>query len=218
MLYVVDWPLLAGLKDDTRRDVLGRARRRRFDRRQALFYEGDPSDGMHLVASGWVAVRVSTPLGDIATVAVVGPHEPLGEQSLLHDDDRRTASAVALAAVETLYLSRADFEAVRTTDPSVDRFLAGLFEERLRRTSARLLEALYVPTPQRVLRRVADVAATFGADGVIPLTQEDVATLAGTTRPTVNRALRKAEEAGAVSLTRGRIRIVDVAALGRLAR
>lgn len=214
----MEWPLLAGLADGTRRDVLGRARRRRFDRRQALFYEGDPSDGMHLVVSGWVAIRVSTPLGDTATVAVAGPHEPLGEQSLLNEDDRRSASAVALSATETLYLSRADFDAVRSTDPSVDRFLAGLFNDRLRRTSARLLEALYVPTPQRVLRRVAEVAETFGTDGVIPLTQEDVATLAGTTRPTVNRALRKAEEAGAVQLSRGRIRIVDVPALTRLAR
>ncbi|HXW34347.1 MAG TPA: Crp/Fnr family transcriptional regulator [Acidimicrobiales bacterium] len=213
----MDWPLFAGLKEETRRDVLARTRRRRFDRKQALFYEGDPSDGMHLVASGWVAVRVSTPLGDVATVAVVGPQEPLGEQSLLGDHDRRSASAIALSPVESLYLSRTDFDELREFDPSVDRFLAGLFNDRLRRTSARLLEALYIPTPQRVLRRLTEVAETFGDDGVIPLTQEDMATLAGTTRPTVNRTLRKAEEAGALSLARGRIRILDVSVLARLA-
>lgn len=214
----MEWPLLSGLGEGSRRDFLARARRRKFARKNALFYEGDPSDGMHMVVSGWVAVRTSTPLGDVATVAVVGPQEPLGEQSLLGDGDRRSASAEALSPVETMYLSRSDFEELRKVDPSVDRFLAALFNDRLRTTSARLLEALYVPTPQRVLRRLSDVAEKFGDEGLIPLTQEDVATLAGTTRPTVNRTLRKAEEAGAVTLSRGRIRILDASVLAKLAR
>ena len=41
--------------------------------------------------------------------------------------------------------------------------------------------------------------------------------MAGCTRPTVNRALRAAEEAGMVDLARRRIRVLDVAGLRRLA-
>lgn len=212
----VEGGLLADLDDGARRQFLAGARRRRYDRRQLLFHEGDPSDGMHLIDSGWVAIRVTTPLGDVATLAVVGPGEPVGEQSLI-GEAHRSASAVAITALSTLYIGRGAFDTLRKEEPAVDRFLAEMFEERLRRVSARLLEALYVPTTRRVLRRVADVADAFG-DDPLPLTQQDIATLAGATRPTVNRVLRQAEAAGAVKLARGSVRVVDTAALQRLAR
>ena len=56
------------------------------------------------------------------------------------------------------------------------------------------------------------------AVSVIPLTQEQLAEMAGTSRATVNRVLRQAEEAGAVSLSRGRIRVTDRALLVKRAR
>jgi CRP-like cAMP-binding protein len=208
--------LLDAVDGGVRRDVLRQAQRRRFDRRQVLFHEGDPSGGMHLIQSGWVAVRLTTPLGDVATVAVIGPREPLGEQSLVEDDGRRSTSAVSLTPVETLYLSREIFDDLRRHHPSVDRFLAALFNDRLQRVSARLVEALYVPAPDRVLRRIAELADTFGPEGTISLTQEDLASLAGTTRPTVNRVVRQAEKAGAVRATRGNLCVVDRELLTRL--
>jgi CRP-like cAMP-binding protein len=164
---------------------------------------------MYLVQAGWVAVRLTTPLGDVATVAVVGPREPLGEQSLVEDDGRRSTSAVTLTAVDTLYLSREVFDDLRLRHPAIDRFLATLFDDRLRRMSARLVEALYVPAPARVMRRIAELAETFGPDAAIPLTQEELASLAGTTRPTVNRAIRQAEESGALRSTRGRLYVLN---------
>lgn len=201
--------LLDAVDEGVRRDVVRQAQRRRFDRRQVLFHEGDPSGGMYLIQSGWVAVRLTTPLGDVATVAVIGPHEPLGEQSLVEDDGRRSTAAVSLTTVETLYLSREIFDDLRRHHPSVDRFLATLFNDRLKRVSTRLVEALYVAAPDRVLRRIAELADTFGPEGTIPLTQEDLASLAGTTRPTVNRVIRQAEKAGAVHATRGNLCVVD---------
>jgi CRP/FNR family cyclic AMP-dependent transcriptional regulator len=205
----VQWPLLEGLDPGVGRDILHETQRRRFGKRQTLFHEGDPSDGMHLIQSGWVAVRLTTPLGDVATVAVLGPHEPLGEQSLVEDGGRRSTSAVTLTPVETLYLSREIFETLRRRHPSVDRFLATLFDERLRRVSARLVEALYVPAPTRVMRRIAELADTFGPEAAIPLTQEDLASLAGTTRPTVNRVIRQAEKVGALRAARGQLFVLD---------
>jgi CRP/FNR family transcriptional regulator, cyclic AMP receptor protein len=213
----MQWPLLEELGDDVKREFLEQVRRRRFDRRQALFHEGDPSDGMHIVESGWVAVRLTTPLGDVATAAVVGPGEPLGEQSLVEEGGRRSTSAITLTATETLYISRAAFNEFRSRHPSIDRYLVALFDERLRRLSARLVEALYVPAPTRVMRRIAEMADTFGADRAIPLTQEDVASLAGTTRPTVNRVMGEAEKAGALRVARGSLSIVDKDLVTRMA-
>ncbi len=214
----MQWPLLEGLDPEVRTDILGVSQRRRFAKRETVFHEGDPSGGMHLIQSGWVAIRLTTPLGDVATVAVIGPLEPLGEQSLVEDGGRRSTSALTLTVVETWYLSRETFDDLRRRHPSVDRFLATLFDERLRRVSARLVEALYVPAPARVMRRVAELADTFGPDTAIPLTQEDLASLAGTTRPTVNRIIRQAEKAGAVQAERGQLFVVDRDAVAKLGR
>ena len=54
---------------------------------------------------------------------------------------------------------------------------------------------------------------------MIPLTQEDLAAMAGTSRATVNRVLREEERLGAVALERGRVTLLDPEALaGRCRR
>ena len=48
----VRWPLLASLPEPEVRELLSAARRRRFDRHEVVFHEGDPGDSMHLIDSG----------------------------------------------------------------------------------------------------------------------------------------------------------------------
>jgi CRP-like cAMP-binding protein len=83
---------------------------------------------------------------------------------------------------------------------------------------------MYVPVDQRVWQRLVELADTYSEPGdsasgaVIPLTQEDIAQLAGTTRPTVNRLLRNAESDGHVRMARARLEVLDVDALRTRAR
>ena len=70
------------------------------------------------------------------------------------------------------------------------------------------------------LRRLLEVAAAYGAVAVgvtVPLTQEQLAALAGTSRATVNAVLSAERQRGTVSLGRGRTTINDPAALARRA-
>ena len=52
----------------------------------------------------------------------------------------------------------------------------------------------------------------------MPLTQEDLADMAGTSRATVNRVLRDEERRDIVELARGRIRVRDLEGLRRRSR
>ena len=191
-------------------------RRRRFSRGEVLFHEGDPAAALHLLARGRVAVRVTTPLGDVATLDVLVPGDVLGELALLSPDGVRSATAVALEATESLVIDEGVFSALRRDDPSVAEVLVQLLGARVRHLIDRLVEALYVPADSRVLRRVLELARVYG--DVVPLTQEDLAGLAGTTRATVNRVLRREERSGALALARGRVTIVDAEALARRTR
>ena len=87
----------------------------------------------------------------------------------------------------------------------------------MRRLSERLTEALCTEARTRVLRRLLDLDAVFD-NGPVSVTQEEISTMAGTTRPTVNRVMQDLADAGIVELGRGRFTVVNAAALVREAR
>lgn len=210
--------LLEMLDDVEQREVLAAARRRRFKRSEVVFHDGDPGDTVHLVVDGHFAIRITTPMGDQAMVRVFGPADYFGELAVLSPGPRR-GSAISLDGGETLSLHREDFEELRATRPKINEALTDALVSEVRRLSVALIEALYVPVERRVWLRLIDLVELFGGDApvVIPLTQDDLAQLAGTTRPTANRVLRAGEEQGVLRLERGRIEVHDRAALRRLA-
>ena len=210
------------LPDETRRDMLKRARRRRFRRGEVVFHEGDPGDALHLVERGHLVVQRSTPLGDVATLVALGPGDVFGELAVVAPAPRN-ATVMAVEPAETLAVHRDLFEELRRSNSGLDRLLVGVLSAEVRRLSALLVEALYVPADKRVYLRLLDLARLFAVEGrngpiAIPLTQEQLAQMAGTSRPTANRLLRAAEKEGTIRMTRGRIEVVDLEAIARHAR
>jgi CRP-like cAMP-binding protein len=204
--------LFDGLDEQERRLVMARMVRRSFRKGDTLFHEGDLGDSLHLLVKGRVAIRVSTPSGDVATLTVLGPGSAFGEQALLSSDSRRTASVVALDPCESKVLQRRDFEDLRARHPSVERFLLDAMSEQVRRLSSQVLEALYVSADVRVIRRLNDLVGLYDTGSApvdIAVRQEDVASMAGTTRPTANRVLKQLEDEGVLTLGRGRIVVLD---------
>jgi CRP-like cAMP-binding protein len=216
-LEAVDWPLLADLPPEDVRELLAIARRRTFDRGEIVFHRDDPADSLHLIARGRFGARVTTPQGDSVLLEVLGPGQAFGELALLLPDARRTATVSALEDGETRSVFRDDFARLQRSHPGVKDVLLRLLAEQLSRASERLVEAHYVDADTRVRRRLCSLAETYG-DSVVPLTQEDLAAMAGTSRATVNRVLRDEAKRGAVTLQRGRVTLVDVEGLGRRCR
>src|SRR3954453_17623032 len=212
------WALLDGVPEEDVRRLLSVARRRKFERGEVVFHEHDPADTLHLIVKGHFVVRAQTPLGDRAIFAVLGPGEMFGELSLLGEPEaRRTASVVAIEGGETHSVHQLDFEGLPRTRPETTQVLIATLSGQAPRLSRHLLEALYVPADIRVLRRLCEVAEMFD-DGVVPLNQEDIASLAGTSRATVNRVLREEAERGTLELARGRTIVRDAEALAQRGR
>lgn len=212
------WHLLEGVPEEEVRRLLAVARRRTFGRNEVVFHQGDPADSMHLVQGGRFAVRIRTPVGDVATIAILGRGDGFGELALVGDDTHRSATVVALEPSETFSISRTSLAQLRRERPEVNELLVRLLAARIRRTNDLLAEALYVPADTRVVHRIRELAELYGGgEGahVIPLTQEEIATLAGTSRATVNRVLRAEQRAGSLELRRGRTKVLDPARLGR---
>jgi CRP-like cAMP-binding protein len=210
----------AVLDDADRRQLHSVMRRRRFRRHEVVCHQGDPGESLHVVVKGRLLATVTSPVtGLTAAVNIFQSGSIFGELALL-DGFERSATISAIEAAETLELRRPDFEALLAEHPAVERFLVVALAAQVRNMTDQLAEALFDPVDKRVYRRLRLLHELSSADGErwISLRQEDVATLAGTTRSTVNRLLRRLEDEGVVDLRRGAVAIRDPEALTRLAR
>src|SRR5881392_3262579 len=97
----MEWRLLADVPAEQMRELLQIARRRSFARNEVVFHRDDPGDSLHLIRKGRFSIRVMTPLGDVATVAIRGPGESFGEMVLISEEPRRAATVTALEDAET---------------------------------------------------------------------------------------------------------------------
>jgi CRP-like cAMP-binding protein len=216
----MEWRLLEGVPDEEVRQLLSVARRRKFRRGEVVFHRDDPADSTHLVVKGRFVVRVMTPLGEPVTIAVRGPGDSFGEMALV-SGSRRSATVESLEESETFCVYEGDFNRLRREHPEVDQLVIGFLANEVRLLNERLLEALYLPVERRVLRRVAELAeldASSDGETVVPLTQEELAGLAGATRPTVNQVLRAEQGRGSIELRRRKIVVLDRDAVAKRAR
>ncbi len=215
------WELLSGLSEQHRAAILERTRERRYGPKLVIFHEGDEGESLHFIVSGHVAIRAVTGQGDAAILAILGPGQAMGEMALLRRSSLRTASATALEPVVTRTLHRSDFFRLCDEEPSVERLLVGVLAARVDRLSRHLMDALFEPVDKRVARRLLEAARLYSGAGdglVLPLTQQDIASLAGTTRPTANTVLRQLQDSGILTLGRGWVTLDDLRRLSERAR
>jgi CRP-like cAMP-binding protein len=213
----VEWPLLSDLEPEDVRRLLSIARRRTFEKGEIVFHRDDLADSLHLIARGRFAARVTTPQGDSVLLEVLGPGQAFGELALLLPGARRSATVSALEDGETRSVFRDDFALLQRSHPGVKDVLLRLLAEQLRRASDRIVEAHYVDADTRVRRRLCSLAETYPS-GVVPLTQEELAAMAGTSRATVNRVLREETTHGTVTHQRGSVTVLDAEGLRRRCR
>ena len=198
------------------RRLLAVARRRTFRKGEVVFHRGDPADSLHLISKGRFKVQVMTPFGDEATIAIRGPGNSFGEMAIVGAGEKRSATVEAPEEAETFCVVEGEFRRLRREHPGIDQLLIDFLANEVRMLNERLLEALYVPADRRVLRRLVELAALYGsgnAEVVIPLTQEELAGLAATSRATVNQVLRALQEKGMLELRRGKTIVTDTVAL-----
>jgi CRP/FNR family cyclic AMP-dependent transcriptional regulator len=221
--HTTDWSLLASLPEIEREQLLARTRRRTYARNEVLVREGDPSDSLHLVEEGRLAVRVGTAAGDTAMLNVIGPADWFGELSLLGAGaPTRTATVVALETATTRALTATAFAELRQRHPATGELLLTLLSRRVEELSSRLVEVMYDSLDRRVYRSLLHLVRLYG-DGdpthpvTVRLTQEQLAGLVGSTRSSVNEILQKLASVGVVELGRGRIVVHQPGELGRKA-
>lgn len=211
------WTMLNTLPATIVKDLVDHSISRQYKRGETLVYQGDPTSTVYFLNSGHAAVKVGTPQGDTVTVAILGVGDTFGELAHLTDREERTASVLAIDTVSARVIGSADFERLRVAHPEIDRVLLRHLARRIDDLSERLAQTIYETVSRRCARRLLEAAKMFQTDGLdtvtIPITQEDLAGLAGASRPTINQVLGQLHDARIVDTSRGSITVHSLRAL-----
>ena len=182
---------------------------KRIARGQVLFSEGEPGDHLFVVASGRVKVTLGSERGERLTLAVLGPGDSLGEMSVL-DGSPRSASVEALDDASLVCVPSMVWLNLLQTSPAVCLALAEDLAARVRSLSTNAANLVFLDLPRRLANLL--VASSSGS-GEVHLSQSEVADQLGVTRPSLNRALSGLVRRQWVEVMRGRVIVLDPAAL-----
>jgi len=210
--------LLGHLPEEDLRRVIALARKRQFANNELIFAKGDPATGMMAVLGGRVRIVSYSLDGKEVVLRVIEPGEVFGEIALI-DGGERTADAVAFGRTEVLSLDRRDFLPFLEANPKLCIELLKVLCQRLRSTSEQLEDFSFLDLRMRLAKCLLHLVDRYGEpDGpgtriTLPLSQQFLAAMMGTTREAVNKRLREWEEEGVLSLGRGSVTLLDRASL-----
>jgi CRP/FNR family cyclic AMP-dependent transcriptional regulator len=204
-------PLFAQLPADALDELSTRLRRRRYNRGEAVFREGDAGTSLYIVTAGHVKLSLSSPEGREIIIDLMGPGEVFGELALL-DGEPRSADAVATEASELFHLDRDEFRRYLLERPILAVELLAVLSRRVRRDTQLLQDAAFLDVQARLARTILRLAEPQPGGGppVTPrLNQSDLAGLSGTTRETLNKWLGFFQDQGLIRWEKGRISVLD---------
>ncbi len=176
-----------------------------YPRRTLIFDQGDPSRTVYFLKRGTVRIARVTSDAKEVTVAVLGPGDLFGEESLFGSGERATV-AVAIDSVLLCTVRADDLFALIQSEPLLALNVAQILQERLADAAAQMEDIAFARVTDRLLHlfgRLADEHGTPVAGGRridTRLTHADIATLIGSTRETVSLELSHLVRAGAVVL------------------
>jgi CRP/FNR family transcriptional regulator, cyclic AMP receptor protein len=192
------------------------SRMRSFRRGQVVFTTSDPGDTVIVVVSGRVKVTVRSADGAELTLAIIHPGGLLGEIGVV-DGGSRSADAETLEASQLLLIPRDAVRDVCARVPSAAQALTASIAATLRRLTEATADLVFLDLPRRVAKVL--LSQPRGDDGIIRpgLSQEELAHQAGSTRQSVNAALRGFERRGWIEMHDRAVAVKQPAALSRFA-
>ncbi len=220
--FLAKHDLLGHLTPEELDRLLAPARVERLDEGRVLFRKGDPGDSLYVVLAGRIAIGTTSGDGKEVVLNVLGRGEVFGEIALL-DGKARTADATAMAECHLLVLERSDFMPFLESHPEVAARLIAVLCERVRWVSESYEDALFMDLPARLAKRLLRLAEAYGEPAEesgtrieFPLSQQELAKMAGVSRESVNKLLRAWQAQGLIAHDQSHVTILDPARLKRL--
>lgn len=212
---------MSGLTPLELKTLAARSVRKLFSAGELLFSEGEPCNGLHIIAQGKVRIFKTSMSGREQVLAVNVPGESVAELPVF-DGGPFPASAVAIENAEVAFISRRDFQAYCMEHPEVALKVLQVVGSRLRRLVGIIEELSFTTIRQRLISALLKLAQTEGRKGPLgiefqlPATHQELANQLGTVRELVSRNLMRLQAEGLLDVDARQIVVKDLAGLRAL--
>jgi len=199
--FLRTFPLFTDLNEDEIAIVSRLMVVRKFRKNNLIIFEDDVGNSLFIIKSGRVKISRISPDGGEAILAILGSGDFFGELSVI-DGQGRSASVTSIDDVELLMLRRSDFMEILERIPKIAISLLKELAGRIRKSDSHIRSLSLLDAKGRVATTILRLAEDIGKikEGRVyieelPL-QRDLASIAGTSRETISRVLKRFEEEG----------------------
>ncbi|WP_329887694.1 Crp/Fnr family transcriptional regulator [Pseudoramibacter faecis] len=213
-LCAVDIPLLQGIPDDQKRELLAGADRVQVPRASLLFQEGDPADMIWIIRCGQVKLCRYEADGREQIIGIFDRYEAIWE-GLFLDNSTYPYSAECLTPVEACGIHLKALQAVLAS-PEVAMDVIVMLSRKLHDANIRNV-LLTTRKPESRVAGFLLYRKERSTEAWISLKLEDIAASLNLRPETVSRKLRELEKLGLIErIGRGRLHILDYGGLKAL--
>lgn len=202
------FPFFKGLPPEVLRKWQKKLNKKFFTKRERLYFPPSCPDVIFFLLSGKVKIAYFSEDGKEFTITILTAGDVYSEHS--------QAVMTAIEETEVLYLSMADFQLMMDEYPGVARRLVRVLGRILSLNNDLIIDLAFRETSSRLahaIRRVVFSQTQPLRDEKeftkVQLTHEELASMSGSTRQTVNEILRHWEQQGILTLHRGYLMLLD---------
>ncbi|HWZ20088.1 MAG TPA: Crp/Fnr family transcriptional regulator [Ktedonobacteraceae bacterium] len=210
--YFKQVSFFADLSEEEMQALSSATKRRTFRSGEVIFHRDDPGQVLYMIKEGKVKICIISPDGQEVSLTVFGKGEYFGEFALL-DGLPRSTDAVALEKVECYTLQRSDFLNAILKNPKIAILVLEALSKRLRTTNQMVEDLIFLDVYGRVAKKLLELADTHGVkteEGVlidVRLTQQELASMVGASRESVNKVLGYFTDKDFISTDKHRVTI-----------
>lgn len=183
-----------------------------YDAEEVVFLEGEASEGLYLVESGWLKASKIAASGREQVLRYFGAGEAVNEVSLFLEM-ANPATLIALEPTRVWLISRRAVLEIVDMHPKLLLPLTQHLAKRLLYVVSLLEDLSLLPLEARVAKFLLEHAEEGVFERRRWATQAELAARLGTVPDVLHRALRGLSEAGLIEVTRQNVVILDLGGL-----
>lgn len=194
-------PLFADLNSEELELVKKSIEHRKYSKNNLIIFEDDVGNALFVIKTGRVKISRISPDGSEAILAILGEGDFFGELAVI-DGLSRSASVTSIDDIELLMMRRDDFMEILEKIPKISITLLKELAGRIRKSDHQIKSLSLLDAKGRVATTLIRLAEDIGKvkKGLVyidelPL-QRDLANIAGTSRETISRVLKRFEDEG----------------------
>ncbi|GAB4057920.1 Crp/Fnr family transcriptional regulator [Uliginosibacterium sediminicola] len=195
-------PMFQGIAMDKLEAIARCAVLRRVTRGTAVVLAGDSTDNVYFVMNGNLKVIVSDDDGREVILTMLSHGDVFGEMGVF-DKEPRSATVTAVAAVDLIVISQADFRQILQDNFELCLRIMGNLSQRLREADRKIESLALMDVYGRVARLLLDMAETSGGQTVVrkKISKQDIAKMIGASREMVSRVMKDLHTRGLIDET-----------------